>query len=51
MAFAAALFVSKRLQLAVAAMLCLAAGQLIGAVMSPTDEPQPPASVTVAIGG
>ena len=50
MAFAEALFVSKRLQLVVAALLCVAAGQLIGAVMSQTDEPAPPASVTVAIG-
>ena len=51
MAFATALFVSKRLQLAVAAVLCLAAGQLIGAVLSQSDEPQPPASVTVPIDG
>ena len=51
MAFATALFVSKRLQLAVAALLCLAAAQLAGAVASQTDEPAPPASVTVAIDG
>ena len=47
MAFAAALFVSKRLQLAVAALLCLAAAQLVNAAVSET--PPPPGTVRVAI--
>ena len=46
MAFAALIFVSKRLQAAVAALLCLAFVQLAQAA---TGEPAPPASVRVAI--
>ncbi|MEO6338973.1 MAG: hypothetical protein ABIO39_02945 [Caulobacteraceae bacterium] len=49
MAFATALFVSKRLQLAVGALLCLAAAQLVGAVISQAAEAPPPGAVRVAI--
>jgi hypothetical protein len=46
MAFAALIFVSKRLQAAVAALLCLAFVQLATASRTPET---PPASVRVAI--
>jgi len=46
MAFDALIFVSKRLQAAVAALLCLAFVQL---AVASTSEPAPPVSVRVAI--